>query len=121
MDTHVLYPSLGQLSVSQKRLNSFYVDYYNWLQSGAEDKKPFRRRYGLCVNIDLYCKWMDINLQGAEDMQQEFQEQLQENELCLALPFNKDHPEYYLESQNDTMHLNPLRIQWIKDRVESLR
>ena len=89
----------------QPTILSFLEAYLKWIEEGAPQYKPFDRTFGLCSSAAIY---------GIDYYQ-------------MAGHFKTDHPfnpsiyEYTNESNKGTHHLNPKRIQWVKDKIKELR
>ena len=89
-------------------LTQFYRDYAAWLDVGAPDLKPFMRHKGLCANSASY----------PDSMYREMIQQFLDAGLSDSQPFNDaNNPDndYWAESGRGTCHLNPARIQWVRD------
>lgn len=83
----------------------FVIAYVNWLDSGAEEGKPFSRRFGLCGNSDLPLFDLFDGLHPLVPFNSD------EN----LVPFEKTHPEYlFSEFKEARAHLNPRRIAWAR-------
>lgn len=92
-------------------LQQFYNDYDAWLDAGAPEGQPFSRIQGLCRNL---WDWSGYD----NRLQAEMRVHLKKVGLNPAYPFGGDDV-YDDESLNATMHLNPKRIQWVKDHANS--
>ena len=88
----------------------FLKDYYAWLQAGAPDNEPFSRKVGLCSNI---------NEKYGFDAKLTLRRTLRDTMKDAVYPFNKNGNEYNDEVENQTMHLNPKRIEWVKKMINA--
>lgn len=88
-------------------LQKFYNDYAAWLDKGAPEGQPFSRRMGLCSQAMKPQYDVPIN---------ELKKQFLQAGLDPKFPFGGTH-RFDMDLENATMHLNPKRIKWVKDRV----
>lgn len=82
---------------------SFLEAYLKWADDGAPSRKPFDRQFGLCTNAAIY--GIDYH-----DMAGHFD---------TDTPFNTSVENYCNET--GIHHLNPKRIQWVKDKIKELK
>lgn len=92
-------------------LQQFYNDYAAWLDAGAPEDRRFYRGYGLCDNLysQPYCNIYLMN---------EMKGQFKTAGLDIHYPFGGSEVFEY-ETDNLTFHLNPSRIQWVKDHANN--
>jgi hypothetical protein len=95
------------MAQSQK-LTDFYNAYNNWLNDGAPAHELFSRETGLCSCIIM---WLPGYLQIIE-----MRSQFAAASLSTCYPFNEEFDDY-LADTNKGAHLNPKRIQWVKDHL----
>jgi hypothetical protein len=98
-------------------LTSVYADYLIWLEMGAPKHEVFTRSGGLCPIIISYCNAVGASADEGLMCSMEFQQQLEKAKLSRIYPFNMDELGYIGETTTQTCHLNPQRLQWIKERV----
>lgn len=99
-------------------LSDFYRDYLAWVDSGAPEHPVFDRNSGLCLQLDMYVSYVDIEVYAND-----FESQLVEAGLCEAFPFNGGYKygdttalkDYTNECRSHACHLNEARIQWVRD------
>lgn len=82
-------------------LIAFLKAWYVWATTGAPDREPFSRGYGLCANADYY---------GGEALLLEL-----EKVLGRAFPFGG--ADYTHRYHNRTQHECPKRLAWVRDRL----
>lgn len=90
-----------------KALQDFYIAYGVWLDRGAPDGEPFWRNEGLCDN------WIG---QGIHKSGRALAMQFAQAGRDRHYPFGGAgvfDDEEWLE----TMHLNPIRIAWVRARI----
>ena len=87
----------------QPTILDFLESYLKWAEDGAPQYKPFDRAFGLCMNARIYS--IDYYLMAGH--------------FSTDTPFNVSTDHYY--SEVGTHHLNPKRIQWVKDKIEELK
>lgn len=116
-------------------LTQFYRDYLEWAENGGVQTKfgkaDFRQGTGLCHNLEIWLDFHDIHLDTGDKIDAEMQDQ-----FCQAFPekiddcgycpfpfndgndvFGDDGEEYANEADSDKCHLNPARIQWVRDHA----
>lgn len=109
-----------QISLSSTMLLMFYK---RWLEG---DTSLNRTEHGLCLCINHFVRshyaedvpsprWYDDMVNS---LLYEMRKQFEEAGLSAINPFNKAYADYFFEVENKMCHLNPLRIQWVKDRIE---
>lgn len=93
-----------------KTLKEFYQAYAAWLDAGAPEGQPFDRGYGLCDNLydQYYCH---------RGLMNEMRGQFKKAGLDIDYPFGGSEV-FEDETDNSTMHTNPLRVQWVKDHAK---
>lgn len=89
-------------------LQQFYNDYAAWLDAGAPEGRPFDRGYGLCHNLGKFAD---------RDAHIEMTRQFEAAGLDIDYPFTGRY-QFETDFDNETMHLNPKRIQWVKDHAQ---
>lgn len=94
-----------------KELTEFYRAYAKWLDEGAPHMQPFVRDDGLCINIR---KMVGYRFGLRAEMQEQF---IQHMGKPMFYPFNvsKSCRPYLVEANAYECHLNPARIQWVRD------
>lgn len=102
---------------AQEVLNSFYLAYFEWLEAGAseglENEYGFGRGVGLCSNLGDFSGWGSAPYHLMLD-------QFKAEGLDKEYPFGGF--DLYLEEQSDdTIYLNPQRIEWVAKKVAALR
>jgi len=95
-----------------KELTEFYRAYLAWVEAGAVYSGGFSVRYGLCNNLAKYFHYSNYVLCC------ELADQFEEAGLEHTLPFNGDSHEYFYETNSGACHLNPKRIQWVRDHCK---
>lgn len=97
-------------------LTEFYRAYLAWVEAGTPKHPHFARCWGLCCNLaDYYGGTTRASLSAADEMRMQFRQAGLDEEL----PFNP-YPgsrKYTEESLAYQCHLNPHRIQWVRDHV----
>ena len=102
---------------SSPTLTIFYQDYQAWLDEGAPQDAPFRRYSGLCANMYEVFLSNDCSLFGVYRELKQFREA----GLDDTLPFNEnDFGSYLAEMGEETCHLNPARVNWVKQRIADM-
>jgi hypothetical protein len=98
-------------------LNRFYIAYWAWLQDGAqEDSVVFSRRTGLCTNLWCFGGYsLDASF-ATEIMLSQFHNA----GLNITAPFHEFTKDYWKEGQAKLSHLNPKRIEWVRNKVSQL-
>lgn len=99
-----------------KELTAFYKAWLEWAENGAVDSMPFMRGIGLCDNMSTFL-YNDVALSNSQvsDFAHEMRQQFRNAELDVHYPFGDS--DYTARGWNDTMHLCPVRIQWVKDHI----
>lgn len=93
-----------------KTLKEFYQAYAAWLDAGAPDGQPFYRNVGLCHSLGKFG--------GDRDAYIEMGRQFEAAGLDYKYPFNNSQGDYYDMSGLYSHHLNPLRVQWVKNHAK---
>lgn len=100
-------------------LTAFYQDYLAWVEAGAvevdSDLYGYSRGSGLCSSLSNFC-WRHEYYQYV--FHHEMKKQFEDAGLSSKIPFNSNIGEYSTESIDDTIHLNPKRITWVKDHTK---
>lgn len=98
-----------------KMLTEFYNNYHDWASEGAPEHPDFHRGVGLC-NCYLYFlhdhKLPELTREARLD---EMEKQFLEAGLNPNYPFG--HDAYQDAFANDTMHLCPVRMAWVKSHL----
>lgn len=92
-----------------KTLKEFYSAYATWLDFGAPNFKPFSRAAGLCTNLFVFTK--------NRDAYAEMESQFNDAGLDSNYPFGGEE-DYMDRSAARQQHLNPKRIEWVKEHAE---
>jgi hypothetical protein len=95
-------------------LTEFYRAYAKWLDVGAPEGDPFTRMCGLCSNLADFLVQRRITYAGK--FQKELSRQFKQADLRIDYPFGGE-TVYFREQTHDTMHLNPQRIAWVRERA----
>ena len=105
--------------MQSKELTCFYQAYLDWLENGCKPNSVFHTGFGLCrCLVDYLIKVRDYSRNQAWYVKKEMQDQFQEAGLDSLFPFsNGMRVPYIEESENFRMHLNPRRIQWVKEHA----
>lgn len=90
-------------------LTAFYRAYAKWLDDGAPEDKPFARCFGLCSNTFRYSNEVGHRIEN------EMRIQFKNADLPVNYPFNDSSRYYDEEAAFNQMHLNPNRIQWVRE------
>ena len=99
--------------IQSKELTAFYNAYNDWLEAGAPDKNEysFSRRDGLCFLLyqffDKVGETCDNACRISKEMKNQFVSAQSE-----VYPFGMSN--YYERAKNNTQHLDPIRIRWVK-------
>lgn len=91
-------------------LIAFLKAWYDWATSGAPDGEPFHRRHGLCPNATVFCP--------GEALVGHLRKELTKNLVFggrTETPFG--HQDYWERYDNDTQHLCPKRLAWVRARL----
>lgn len=101
-----------------KILTQFYYAWLEWRDAGAEEHPVFDCNSGLCLQLIRYMRAVhpEINKRMYDEMH-EIDVQFFEANLCPVMPFNDAELTYLSECFAKTTHLNPKRIQWVRDHV----
>ncbi|AXH72680.1 MAG: hypothetical protein [Caudoviricetes sp.] len=91
-----------------RELTKFYNAYHDWLMNGAPIHDIFSRCAGLCHNLTLYCVRNKIDKNFSKQMGKQFEKAGLDKEY----PFGEE--QYINCFMNDTSHLDPNRIAWVK-------
>lgn len=96
-------------------LTAFYQAYRDWVNAGADENKTkygFMTGLALCGNLRQFCFFYGCFAQS-ERFIDEMTEQFGTAGLSKRIPFNRTISEFYNESEEDRMHLNTHRWQWV--------
>lgn len=100
-----------------KELTAFYNAYNDWLEAGApeENEYNFHRHGGLCYNI-IYIGAIAYGTKKlVGELIPELKEQFEKAHLDKDYPFGRWI--YLVARYNDTQHLDPNRIRWVKSHL----
>lgn len=103
-----------------KELTEFYQAYKKWLEEGAPAERPFFRYWGLCSNFTAWAHdYGAMNRQTIFTVGRELTQQFADAGLDIFMPFNamKGGDNYTEEAASHQTHLNPKRIQWVKEHA----
>lgn len=100
--------------------------YGSWL---ADHHTKERTRHGLCVCLDsfIWDEMWDRSFNEEHHRQlcaisdatlKEMKKQFRCAGLSVSVPFNVNYEDYVREHNHSRAHENPLRVQWVKDRIE---
>jgi hypothetical protein len=99
-------------------LKAFYIAYLAWIDAGATQSKTFSRGVGLCSNFDEYMLRAGLDFPKiGEEQRAMYVDHF--NYSCY--PFHESSFQYADECWSDTCHLNPKRIQWVRDQVAKIK
>lgn len=97
-----------------EKLTQFYREYLKWVESGAPtDHHCFERKYGLCANLASSCESIAVSGTLLEELITQFEDA----GLTSAYPFDADIHAYKVNMEKLIHHLNPNRIQWVRDHI----
>ncbi|WP_244832349.1 hypothetical protein [Caballeronia sp. TF1N1] len=97
-------------------LTAFYQAYLWWLTLGANEDMGFSRYHGLCGALR---QWANRNAQiEYRQLSDEMRMQFSWERLDFLHPFHPTTQDYNREVDRGEAHLNPKRIQWVKDHVK---
>ena len=102
-----------------KEMREFLTAWLDWAQSGGleshEHGSIFRRTTGLCYNTQ---DWAEATGVQFSPLIGELGDMLEADGLNTDYPF--DHEASYFSAANlGTQHLNPLRLGWVRSKLES--
>ena len=91
------------------------TQFYQWWLEESQKDDPIEsvKSYGLCYNLYSYC---GIHNLDGYCLNCEMTNQFRKEGLCGIYPFNSDNS-YSEEVFSDSCHLNPKRVQWVKDHL----
>ncbi len=101
----------------EQLLLEFYTEYLKWVDSGTEKGFPFETHEGLCSSLERYLTSRGLDFNECDKVVKIMAGQFIEAGLNSFYPFNTDKAEYQDECEENSVHLNPARIQWVRDRV----
>ena len=94
-----------------EELKAFYKAYAAWLDAGAVNNGVFTRCTGLCFALH---KWAGDKGYSLRALRLELKAQLIDAGLDSGYPFNCGERDYDVECDDETIHLNPVRIAWVR-------
>lgn len=94
-------------------LTQFYRAYAGWLDAGAPEGMGFSRYHGLCGALR---QWGRHKVEYPK-LGKELQEQLEARHTSFLHPFHELSSQYNMEADRGACHLNPKRIQWVREHV----
>ena len=109
-----------QISLSSPMLLLFYKQ---WLEGNTSMR---RTENGLCLCIHHFVRshlmkdvenprwYADI----IDSLLFEMRAQFKDAGIDTCAPFNTGYADYLIEVEDKMCHLNPLRVRWVKDRIE---
>lgn len=114
-----------QFHTQSTELTSFYQAYNHWLENGAEEdfhetKNPheFRRSEGLCAALHRLTSRGVYGNVSSWQIRNELTNQFKNAGLSPMIPFQNQEFFFYIEQSSRLMHLNPMRIKWVKDHCD---
>lgn len=104
--------------------------YQAWL-AGSDRSWVRSDSNSLCVNLG---EWMwknyykdefdsmqeDMFWQQRDALAREMKQQFMEEGLNVFYPFHKDYTDYVQETVKNACATNPLRVQWVQDRIKDM-
>ncbi len=96
------------MSDEEKTVLAFLREWLAWAEAGAPEGGRFFRYDGLCNSFD---RWPGS---GEYDLSDWFV-----GVDCTSYPFGGT-AAYKRDFDNDTMHLNPLRLAWVRETIAKL-
>jgi hypothetical protein len=108
-----------EATTPEQLLLEFYKAYLDWVGRNAPELKPFTKGTGLCHNFAEFIRSNYTNSNfHIKDCTITLKDQFREANLDVEYPFNEGDDESYAYDVDCGMaHLNPARIQWVRDRV----
>lgn len=103
------------MSTQSKELTAFYKSYLDWLDVGAPHEQPYSRKYGLCSNILHY--YFNSNWRNYYPIKEEMKNQFDQAGIHTIYPFEGSKYHYHDAAEHRKLHLNPARIQWVRDHA----
>lgn len=97
-----------------EELTEFYRSYAIWLEEGAPQWEPFSRTEGLCWSVLYFATHCGYR---SEALLHELREQFEAAGLSQGYPFDEGGMAHSKARTNATMHTNPKRIQWVRERI----
>ena len=101
--------------MQSENLTRFYKAYADWLDDGAPDDEPFSRNDGLCCNLKKVFLF-GCDLPTIFRLNCEMRNQFGNTKLNRQFPFGGER-KYLRENLRGTMHLNPLRVKWVREHA----
>lgn len=109
---------MRKIPKSSPALLAFYIDWLAWAEAGApDDSACFTPGIGLCNNA-----WYHAQLHGREkphEVEEELHKQFRAAGRYgerMYYPFGQ--ADYLKRSDNDSLHLCPKRLAWVRARIE---
>lgn len=103
-----------------KLLKAFYLAYAAWLAGDTDDETVFCKANGLCSNLQWYCAHTNADKAKWFDARNELHQQFITAGLDETYPFGGC-GSYAYDSIEQTHHLNPKRIAWVREQVEKIK
>lgn len=106
---------IKQLPTQSNELSEFYKEYLEWVDAGVPEHQYFVTFTGLCSNFGYFAQY-----HGARDytaFSEEMIKQFVDAGLNERYPFNRDYSGYNIEVYSDSIHLNPKRIAFVRERA----
>lgn len=101
-------------------LKAFYLAYSTWLDEGANGHPIFSRHAGLCSNVSWFGRHHGLSYRTANDLEDELKMQFADASMDSTYPFD-DCTSYCSNCNDETQHLNPKRIAWVRNQVEKIK
>lgn len=100
-----------------KEMREFLTAWLAWAEDpdayDFDDGGPFKKRAGLCSNLDEFLGGIDFC-----KFLQELADMLEADGLDTKYPFDTEQS-YDAAFDNRTQHLNPARLAWVRSKLES--
>jgi hypothetical protein len=96
-----------------ENLKAFLRAWLDWVEAGAPDCRPFKRRCGLCSNLDAWARALvpDIRI----DLEGELELMFKVDGLDQCHPFGFD--AYFDARGSETQHLDTTRLAWVRSKI----
>lgn len=94
---------------------AFYRTIQSWLNEGMPPNGTFSRSDGLCLNAYW---WARHSGYATGELKLELHNSFAQAGLKQLYPFNENSDGYLYEHGMETIYLNPVRLQWIKDHAQ---
>jgi hypothetical protein len=108
-----------------KALRGFLQDWLQWVDDGApepaKDEKlwNYTRGHGLCYGLSKYFRRIGMPLVRADRVESELRALFKADGLDEDHPFNKTIDDYYAAGDRGLHHLNLLRVNWVRQKLEA--